>query len=85
MMQFVSATEAKQTLATVIDKAQLEPVVIRQQDRDVAVIMSIEDYQRLTQANIQEFQQFRENMGRKAQERGLTEDKLNELLAIDEP
>jgi hypothetical protein len=45
--------------------------------------MSIEDYQRLTQANIQEFQQFRENIGRKAQERGLTEDKLNEILATD--
>jgi prevent-host-death family protein len=82
-MQYVSATEAKQTFAAVIDKAQREPVVIRKQNRDVAVIMSIEDYQRLTQANIQEFQQFRENIGRKAQERGLTEDKLNEILATD--
>jgi prevent-host-death family protein len=82
-MQYVSATEAKQTFAAVIDKAQREPVIIRKQNRDVAVIMSIEDYQRLTQANIQEFQQFRENIGRKAQERGLTEDKLNEILATD--
>lgn len=45
--------------------------------------MSIEDYQRLTQANLQEFQVFREKMGQKAQERGLTEDKLNEILATD--
>jgi prevent-host-death family protein len=82
-MQYVSATEAKQTFAAVIDKAQREPVIIRKQNRDVAVIMSMEDYQRLTQANIQEFQQFRENIGRKAQERGLTEDKLNEILATD--
>jgi prevent-host-death family protein len=82
-MQIVSATEAKQTFAAVIDKAQREPVIIRKQNRDVAVIMSMEDYQRLTMANIQEFQQFRENMGRKAQERGLTEDKLNELLTTD--
>ncbi len=79
-MQVVSATEAKQTFAAVIDKAQREPVIIRKQNRDVAVIMSIEDYQRITRINIQEFQQFRENIGRKAQERGLTEDKLNELL-----
>jgi prevent-host-death family protein len=82
-MQIVSATEAKQTFAAVIDKAQREPVIIRKQNRDVAVIMSMEDYQRLTQANIQEFQQFRKNMGLKAQERGLTEDKLNELLTTD--
>lgn len=82
-MQYVSATEAKQTFAAVVEKAQREPVVIRKQNRDVAVIMSMEDYQRITEANIQEFQQFRENIGRQAQERGLTEDKLNELLATD--
>ncbi len=80
-MKYVSATEAKQTFAAVIDKAQREPVIIRKQNRDVAVIMSMEDYQRITRINIQEFQQFRENIGREAQERGLTEDKLNELLS----
>lgn len=83
-MQVISATETTQTLAAIIDKAQGEPVVVRQENRDIAVIMSMEDYQRLTQFNIQEFQQFRENMGCKAQERGLTEDKLQEILATDE-
>ncbi len=57
--------------------------MIRKQNRDVAVIMSIADYQRITRTNIQEFQQFRENIGNKAQERGLTEEKLNELLSND--
>ena len=80
-MQVVSATEAKQSFGAVIDKAQREPVMIRKQKRDVAVIMSIEDYQRITRINIQEFQQFRDNIGKKAQKRGLTEDKLNELLS----
>jgi prevent-host-death family protein len=82
-MKIVSATEAKQTFAAVIDKAQREPIIIRKQNRDVAVIMSIEDYQRLTQANLQEFQLFREKIGYKAQEQGLTEEKLNEILAED--
>ncbi len=82
-MQIVSATEAKQAFASVIDKAQREPVIIRKQNRDVAVILSMEDYQRITQINIQEFQQFRQNLGAKAQKRGLTEDKLNELLSND--
>jgi prevent-host-death family protein len=80
-MQFISETIAKQTFAAVIDKAQHEPVVIQKQNRDVAVIMSMADYQRITQINIQDFQQFREAIGRKAQERGLTEDKLSELLS----
>ena len=81
-MKYVSATEAKQTFAAVIDKAQREPVIIRKQNRDVAVIMSMEDYQRITRINIQEFQQFRENIGREAQERGLTEDKLNKFCNL---
>ncbi len=80
-MQIVSATEAKQSFGAVIDKAQREPVMIRKQNRDVAVIMSIEDYQRITRINIQEFQQFRDNIGKKAQKSGLTEEKLNELLS----
>jgi prevent-host-death family protein len=83
-MQFVSDTEVNQAFAAVIDKVQREPVTIRQENRDVAVIMSIEEYQRITRINIQEFQQFRENIGRKAQERGLTEDKLNKLLSEDQ-
>ena len=83
-MQVVSATEAKQAFGSVIDKAQREPVMIRKQNRDVAVIMSIADYQRITRTNIQEFQQFRDEVGKKAQNRSLTEEKLNELLNDDE-
>ena len=52
-MQFVSDTEVNQAFAAVIDKVQREPVTIRQQNRDVAVIMSIEEYQRITRINIQ--------------------------------
>lgn len=83
-MQFVSDTEAQQALSAIIDKAQREPITIRQQNRDIAVIMSIEDYQRITRINIQEFQQFRESIGRKAQERGLTEENLNDILSNDQ-
>jgi hypothetical protein len=83
IMQFISATENTQTFATVIKQAKGEPVIIREQDRDIAVILSMADYQRITQINIQEFQQFRKKLGQKAQERGLTEDKLNKLLTQD--
>ena len=83
IMQFISATENTQTFATVIEQAKGEPVIIREQDRDIAVILSMADYQRITQINIQEFQQFRKKLGQKAQERGLTEDKLNKLLTQD--
>jgi len=55
-MQFISDTEAKQKFASILDKAQRETVIIRQENRDVAVVLSIEEYQRIMRINIQEFQ-----------------------------
>ncbi len=82
-MQIISASEADRAFNKVIDQAQHEPIMIRQQNRDVAVILSIEEYQRIIQINIQEFQQFRANIGYKAQKQGLTEEKLQALLNKD--
>ena len=80
-MRYVSATEAKQALAAVLDAAQREPVVIRRQQREIAVILSMQEYERLTALNIEEFQRFCDRIGEQAKERGLTEDRLSELLA----
>jgi prevent-host-death family protein len=82
-MRYVSATEAKQSLAAVLDAAQREPVVIRRQQREVAVILSMQEYERLTALNVEEFQRFCDRIGKQAQARGLTEEKLSELLASD--
>ena len=40
-MQYVSASVAKQRLAAILDTAQREPVMIRRQKRDVAVVLSV--------------------------------------------
>lgn len=81
MMRYVSATDAKQGFATVLDAAQREPVVIRRQKRDVAVLMSVAEYEKLTRLNVEEFQRFCDMIGERAAARGLTEEKLTELLA----
>lgn len=83
-MEHISATEAKQAFAAVLDKAQREPVIIRKQNRDVAVMMSVQDYERMRRLNIQEFQSFRIAMGEKARARGLTDDILQDLLKDDD-
>ena len=80
-MRYISATDAKQRLAALLDAAQREPVVIRRQNRDVAVLLSTEEYNRLRGLNIAEFQEFCDRVGRKAVERGLTEKKLAALLS----
>ena len=79
-MKYVSASEAKQRLAAVLDAAQRGPVTIRRQNREVAVVLSVTDYQRLRGANIEEFQRFCDRISGSAADKGLTEDKLNELL-----
>ena len=81
-MLTISATNAKQTFAKVLESVAREPVLIQKQKRDVAVILSIADYERLTRMNLQAFQRFCDQVGTKAEQRGLTEEKLAELLRI---
>lgn len=80
-MRYVSATEAKQRLAALLDAAQSEPVVIRRQRRDVAVLLSTRDYERLRALNVDEFERFCDRIGERAAARGLNEDTLADLLA----
>jgi prevent-host-death family protein len=82
-MRTISATEAKQTFAGLLEAAAREPILIRRQKRDVAVMLSIQEYERLTRLNVAEFQRFCDAAGKRAAEAGLTEDKLNDLLADD--
>jgi prevent-host-death family protein len=82
-MRQVSATDAKQNLAALLDAAQREPIVIRRQKRDVAVVLSPQEYDRLRAANITDFQRFCDRIADRAAERGLTEEKLSALLADD--
>lgn len=80
IMKSVSATEAKQRLAALIDAAQREPVRIRRQNRDVAVIMSAEEYDRIRGAKVDELDRLCERVSKQATARGLTDDILADLL-----
>ncbi len=84
-MRSVSATEAKQNLAAVLDTAQREPVVIRRHDRDVAVILSAEEYERLRALRVAEFQRFCDRVAEKAAARGMTPEILEQLLSDEDP
>ena len=79
-MRYVTATDAKQKLAALLDAAQREPVVIRRQKRDVAVILSAAEYDRLRAFNVAEFDRFCDRVAGKAAARGLTARKLQQIL-----
>ena len=83
-MKTVPATEAKNRLGAILDDAQREPIVIRRQDRDIAVVLSMADYERLRSGNIQAFLDLRNQVAAEAAANGLTEERLKKLLADDD-
>jgi prevent-host-death family protein len=83
-MKKVAATEAKNRLGALIDDAQREPVIIQRQERDVAVLVSMRDFERLRQMNVNAFLEARDAVAAEAKRRGLTEKKLAALLADED-
>ena len=49
-MKTIAATDAKNRFGELIDMAQSEPVRVQQQGRDVAVVLSPEEFRRLSEA-----------------------------------
>ena len=83
-MRSVSATEAKQNFAAVLDSAQRGPIVIRRHDREVAAVVSIEDYERIRRSHIEDFLQLTDRVGKEAAARGMNEEVLAQLLVETE-
>jgi len=81
LMQTVSATYAKQNFAAILDQSQREPVQIRRHERDIAVLVSNEDYETLRQFRVQELIRLSEENGRYAESQGMTDELLEQLLA----
>lgn len=79
-MKTISAAEARVRFETVLDESQRMPVVIRDRDRDVAIVLSIADYERLRGGAVQAFLDLRNEVAREAAAAGLTQERLSDLL-----
>jgi prevent-host-death family protein len=80
-MTTVSATHAKQNFAAMLDQSQREPVRIQRHERDIAVLVSAEEYTRLRQDRWAEFNRLAALAATQAKANGLTQEKLAEILA----
>jgi prevent-host-death family protein len=80
-MPTVSATHAKQNFASILDQSQREPVRIRRHDRDIAVLISADEYEKIRRLRAQELIRLSEEMGRFAESKGMTDELLEQLLA----
>ena len=83
-MRKVAATEAKNRLGAILDEAQREPIVIQKQDRDVAVILSMADFNRIRASNVDAFLEASKALAAEAKAKGLTAKKLASLLADED-
>ena len=80
-MQEVSAREARNRFGRLLDAAQGGPVCITRRGRAVAVMMSVEQYQRLLGDAWARLTETMDRLGAEAAGRGLTEAELEALLA----
>ena len=80
-MRTLSSTEVKQSFGAALDAAQREPVFIRKQNRDVAVLMSVQEYEKLRGLRVTAFKRTVKDISAKAALRGLTTEKFKELMA----
>lgn len=83
-MKKVAATEAKNRLGAILDDAQREPIVIQRQDRDIAVVVSIAEFERMRSANVNAFLEASKVLAAEAKSKGLTARKLARLLADED-
>lgn len=79
-MKTVSANDPAQSLSRLLEAAQRETVFVQRDQRDVAVVMSMAEYERLTRERVDDFQKFCDRVAEKAAARGMTEAKLAEIL-----
>jgi prevent-host-death family protein len=79
-MQTVSATEVQHEFDDALDAAQREPVIIRKQDRDVAVLMSMQEFEKLRGLRLDVFDRLAEAVAAKAATRGMTDETLTQVM-----
>ena len=82
-MRIISAIDAKARFGQLLDAAGRAPVTVTRKGRPAAVVMSVEDYERLRGAAWQRLPETMASGRQAAAERGLTDERLDELLADD--
>lgn len=82
-MKSVNEAQLEEQFAEMLDEVQRQPIVIRRKDREIAILLSMAEYERLRMAAISQFLALRNDVAREASAAGLTEDRLSELLNED--
>lgn len=80
-MRTISSINAKNRFGQLLDAAQRAPVTVTKKGRPAAVVMSVEDYERMRGAAWKRLFETMATARKEAAGRGLTDELLAELLA----
>jgi hypothetical protein len=81
-MRTIAASKSQIDLVDIVQSAQIEPLVLREDQRE-AVVLSMDEYKRLRGLDLDAFRQFCDRVGREAEARGMTEEVLQDILRND--
>lgn len=77
----MTSTEVRTKFGEFLERGSREPVIIKRQHREIGAFIPIEEYRRLRKLSIKELAEAAGEVSDKAFRNGLTEEKLNEILA----
>lgn len=80
-MLTMTANEAKTHFGQLLDKAQRQPVQVTRHDRVVGVMIGADDYEAMRQFYADRLIKSMDEIGARAETKGLTGEKLADLLA----
>jgi PHD/YefM family antitoxin component YafN of YafNO toxin-antitoxin module len=82
-MKSIDVTEAQSRFDELLEEAQRQPIVIRQEGFDCAIVLSMREYDLLRADSVQAFIALRNEVAREASQAGLTEEAIDTLLSDD--
>jgi prevent-host-death family protein len=83
-MKVMTISEAQAAFDKVLESLADDSIVLKRGERDVAAVVSMDDYEKLRRLKVEEFLSLCERVGREAEARGLTEETLADLLRDDD-
>jgi len=79
-MKVMTINEAQAAFDKLLESVADDSVVLKRGELDVAAVISIDDYEKLRRLKVEEFLAVCETVGKASEARGLTEERLAELL-----
>lgn len=81
---YISSKDAQNGFGALLDKAQRMPIMIKRRNRDCAVVLSAEEYERYRKTRVEKLISFADECSNEAIKNGMTQEILDGILAEED-